>query len=70
MKSGEGSESSRLLESSIFGQHFSLPMQRMTKNSQQQLLEDGPKHFKSVWEKTTKTCKTFLSLKIKEKCEI
>ena len=70
MKNGEGRESSRLLESSIFGKHLSLHVHRMTKNNQQQLLEDGPKHFKSVWEKTTKTCKTFLSLKIKEKCEI
>ena len=38
-----------------FGQHFSLPLHR------KQLLKDDPKHFKSVWEKTTKTYKIFPS---------
>ena len=67
MKSREGRESSSLLESSISWQHLSIPVHQMVKNSQRSLLEDGPKQFKSVWEKTTKTCKKFLSLKNKTK---
>ena len=58
MKSGEGRESSRHRESSIFGQHFSLPVHWMTKNSQQQLLEDG---------KNCKKIQKFSKLQIKPK---
>ena len=35
MKSGEGRESSRFLESSNFGQQFSLPVHQLPKNNQQ-----------------------------------
>ena len=59
MKSREGKESSHFLESSNFGQQFSLLVHQPPKNSQQQMLEDGPKHFKSVWEKLQNLAKPF-----------